>query len=208
MINKSYSANTSKKQIFFLSIPVFFSNLALPLTGMIDTGLMGNLGQTKFLAATSIATSVMTMIIWSFAFLRMGTVGIVAQLFGKSDYREIVRILLRNFLIAIVMSIVIILLKPIIVLLTENFFSISNETQELIKIYISVRILSVPAEFIIYILVGFYLGIQKTNISSLLVVILSSLNIVFSSFFVLSLDLNVFGVALGTLIASYITVFI
>ncbi len=208
MINKSYSANTSKKQIFFLSIPVFFSNLALPLTGMIDTGLMGNLGQTKFLAATSIATSVMTMIIWSFAFLRMGTVGIVAQLFGKSDYREIVRILLRNFLIAIVMSIVIILLKPIIVSLTENFFSISNETQELIKIYISVRILSVPAEFIIYILVGFYLGIQKTNISSLLVVILSSLNIVFSSFFVLSLDLNVFGVALGTLIASYITVFI
>ena len=80
---------------------------------MIDTGLMGNLGQTKFLAATSIATSVMTMIIWSFAFLRMGTVGIVAQLFAKSDYREIVRILLRNFLIAIVMSIVIILLKPL-----------------------------------------------------------------------------------------------
>ena len=34
---------------------------------------------------------------------------------------------------------------------------------------------------------------------------LSILNIVLSSFFVLSLNLNVFGVALGTLIASYIT---
>ena len=83
-----------------------------------------------------------------------------------------------------------------------------KETQELIKTYISVRVLSVPAEFIIYILVGFYLGIQKTNISSLLVIILSALNIVFSSFFVLSLNLNVFGVALGTLIASYITAII
>ena len=208
MINKNYPIHISRKQIFLLSVPIFFSNLAIPLVGIIDTGLMGNLGQSKFLAATSIATSVMTMMIWSFAFLRMGTVGIVAQLFAKSDYREIAKTLLRNFLIAIIIAILIILFKPIIVDLTEDFFSTSIETQELIKIYISVRVLSVPAEFIIYILVGFYLGIQKTNISSLLVIILSVLNIVFSSFFVLSLNLNVFGVALGTLIASYITAII
>jgi len=201
---KNYPSNITKKQIFLLSIPVFFSNLAIPLTGIIDTGLMGNLGETRFLAATSIATSVMTMIIWSFAFLRMGTVGIVAQLFGKSDYREIAKTLSRNFLIAIIISIVIILLKPIIIGLTEDFFSTSIETQELIKTYISVRVLSVPAEFTIYILVGFYLGIQKTNISSLFIILLSALNIVFSSFFVLSLNLNVFGVALGTLLANYI----
>jgi len=204
MIVKNYPSNISKKQIFLLSIPVFFSNLAIPLTGIIDTGLMGNLGEARFLAATSIATSVMTMIIWSFAFLRMGTVGIVAQLFGKSDYREIAKTLSRNFLIAIIISIVIILLKPIIIGLTEDFFSTSIETQELIKTYISVRVLSVPAEFTIYILVGFYLGIQKTNISSLFIILLSALNIVFSSFFVLSLNLNVFGVALGTLLANYI----
>ena len=208
MTAKNYPSNISKKQILLLSIPVFFSNLAIPLIGIVDTGLMGNLGETKFLAATSIATSVMTMIIWSFAFLRMGTVGIVAQLFARSDYREIAKTLSRNFLIAVAVSIIIILFKPIIVGLTENFFSTSTETQELIQTYISVRVLSVPAEFTIYILVGFYLGIQKTNISSLLIILLSALNIVFSSFFVLSLNLNVLGVALGTLIASYITAII
>ena len=208
MITKNYSLNTSKKKIFLLSIPIFFSNLAIPLLGIINTGLMGNLGQSKFLAATSIATSLMTMIIWSFGFLRMGTVGIVAQLYGKSDYREIAKTLQRNFLIAIVIAICIILLKPAIIGLTKNFFSTSTETQELIKTYISVRVLSIPAEFIIYILVGFFLGIQKTKISSLLIIVLSALNIVLSSFFVLSLNLNVFGVVLGTLIASYITAII
>ena len=208
MINKNYPTNISKIQIFLLSVPIFFSNLAIPLVGIIDTGLMGNLGQTKFLAATSIATSVMTMIIWSFAFFRMGTVGIVAQLYGKSDYREIAKTLLRNFLMAMVIAIVIILFRPLIIDLTENFFSTSAETQELIKTYISVRVLSIPAEFIIYILVGFFLGIQKTNVSSLLIIILSALNIVLSSFFVLSLNLEVFGVVLGTLIASYITAII
>ena len=205
MIGQNYPTNISKKRIFLLSVPIFFANLAIPFTGIVDTGLMGNLGEAKFLAATSIATSVMTMIIWSFGFLRMGTVGIVAQLFGRSDYREISKTLLRNFLIALLIGIVIILLKPIIVNSTENFFSTSSETQELINTYLSIRVLSVPAELTIYILVGFYLGVQKKKISSLLVIIMSILNIVLSSFFVLSLNLNVFGVALGTLISSYIT---
>ena len=208
MINKSYPANISRKKIFLLSIPVFFSNLAVPLVGIIDTGLMGNLADTIYLAAVSIATSVMTMIIWSFGFLRMGTVGIIAQLFGKSDYREIVRTLLRNLVIALLVASIIILLKPLIISSIKFFFSTSIETQELINTYISIRIFAVPAELIMYIIIGFYLGIQKTKFSSLLIIIFSVLNISLSSFFVLSLNLNVTGVALGTLISSYIAMII
>ncbi len=199
------SSKFSKKQIFLLSIPVFFSNLAIPLVGIVDTGLMGNLGETKYLAATSIATSVMTMIVWSFGFLRMGTVGIVAQCFGRSDYREIVKTLLRNLIIALIVGFTIIIFLPVIKIIISNLFSSSNETEVLINKYLNIRVFSVPAELIIYILIGFYLGIQKTKISSLLIVVLSTLNIVLSSFFVLSFNLEVLGVALGTLISSYIT---
>ena len=198
----------SKKHLILLSIPVFFSNLAIPLVGIVDTGLMGNLGETKYLAAASIATSVMTMIIWSFGFLRMGTVGIVSQAFGRGDYREIVKTLLRNFIIAIIIAFLIIVFKPLIYFLIQSFFKISIETQNLINTYLNVRVFSVPAELCIYILVGFYLGIQKTKISSLLIVVLSILNIIFSSILVLSYNLNIFGVALGTLFASYISLFI
>ena len=202
------SSKFSKKQIILLSIPVFFSNIAIPLVGMVDTGLMGNLGETKYLAATSIATSVMTMIVWSFGFLRMGTVGIVSQAYGRSDYREIVKTLLRNFMIALASAFIILIFTPLIKIGIANFFSTSDETSELINTYLNVRVFSIPAELVIYILVGFYLGIQKTKISSLLIVIFSSLNIVFSSTLVLTFDLDVFGVALGTLLASYITLII
>ena len=203
-----YSTKFSKKRIILLSIPVFFSNLAIPLVGMVDTGLMGNLGETKYLAATSIATSVMTMIIWSFGFLRMGTVGIVSQAYGRGDYREIIKTLLRNFVIAITVALLIIILKPLIYISIQIFFNTSLETQKLINTYLNVRVFSVPAELCIYILVGFYLGIQKTKISSLLIVVLSVLNIVFSSLLVLSYNLNILGVALGTLGSSYITLII
>ena len=202
------SSKFSKKQIILLSIPVFFSNMAIPLVGMVDTGLMGNLSETKYLAATSIATSVMTMIVWSFGFLRMGTVGIVAQAYGRSDYREIVKTILRNITLALIAAFIIIIFFPALKITISYFFSPSDETEVLIKTYLNVRIFSIPAELIIYVLVGFYLGIQKTKISSFLIIVLSSLNIIFSSLLVLTYDLKVFGVALGTLISSYITLII
>ena len=87
----------SKAYLFKLSFPIFFANIAIPLVGLVDTGLMGHLSNSKFLAATSISTSVMTMILWSFGFLRMGTTGLIAQSLGKGDYREIVNIIIETF---------------------------------------------------------------------------------------------------------------
>ena len=142
-----YSGKISKKKIILLSIPVFFSNLAIPLAGMIDTGLMGNLGESKYLAATSIATSVMTMIIWSFGFLRMGTVGIVSQAYGRGDYREIVKTLLRNSVVASVIAVTIIILKPLIFIFIQYFFNTTLETQELINTYLNVRVYSKNKNF-------------------------------------------------------------
>ena len=84
-----HPSNISKSYLFKLSIPIFFSNIAIPFAGLVDTGLMGNLSNEKFLAAISIAASVITMVFWSFGFLRMGTVGLVAQALGRKDYNEI-----------------------------------------------------------------------------------------------------------------------
>ena len=83
-----FPTDISKLQIIKVSIPIFFSNLAIPLVGIVDTGLMGNLDNEKYLIAVSISTAFLTMVLWSFGFLRMGTVGIVSQALGKGDYRE------------------------------------------------------------------------------------------------------------------------
>mgnify|MGYP001195339195 CR=1 FL=1 len=96
-----YSQNVSKLYIFQLSVPIFFANIAIPTVGFVDTALMGHLSSEKFLAALSIATSVLTMIIGSLGFLRMATVGVVSQSLGKGDYKEISRTIIRNLLLAL-----------------------------------------------------------------------------------------------------------
>jgi MATE family multidrug resistance protein len=201
-----HSNNMSKSYIFKLSIPIFFSNIAIPFVGLIDTGLMGHLSNEKFLAAVSIATSVITMIFWSFGFLRMGTVGLVAQSLGGKDWNEIILVFIRNLIIALFFGFSIMLLKNPIIFLIENFFNTSQETQLLINKYISIRIISAPAELIIYVLVGLYLGLQKTKTSSLIISFFCIGNIILSSIFVIHFNLEIIGVALGTLISAYITV--
>ena len=206
MLSLRLSSNVTKWQIFKLSIPIFFSNLAIPLVGIVDTGLMGHLESQEYLIAVSIASTFFTMILWSFGFLRMGTVGLVSQTFGKSDYRELVNIIFRNFCIAFIIAFLIIIFKPILINIIFQIFAVSPETNSFIKDYISIRVFSAPAELIIYVLVGFFLGIQRTFISSVLIITLSLLNICFSIYFVNVLGLNVKGVAFGTLISAYITV--
>jgi multidrug resistance protein, MATE family len=204
----SFSANTSKSYLFKLAIPIFFSNIAIPFAGLVDTGLMGHLDNEKFLAAISIATSVVTMILWSFGFLRMGTVGLVAQALGRKDYSEIIQTLVRNLILAFFLGLLIILFKDSILILVKLFFSTSEETFILINHYISIRLLSAPAEFIIYVLAGFYLGLQKTNISSLMISIFCFGNAILSTVLVINYDLGISGVAAGTVIAAYLTIII
>jgi MATE family multidrug resistance protein len=204
----STTINTSKSYLFKLSIPIFFSNIAIPFAGLVDTGLMGHLNGEKFLAAISIAASVITMIFWSFGFLRMGTVGLVAQALGRKNHDEIILVLVRNLILAAFIGLLIIFFKGTILFLIEHFFKTSEETQNLISRYISIRILSAPAELVIYVLAGFYLGLQKTNVSSLMISIFCFGNAILSSILVIHYDLEIFGVAAGTTISAYSTVII
>jgi len=201
-----HASNVSKSYLFKLSIPVFFANIAIPFVGLVDTGLMGHLSSEKFLAAISIATSVITMIFWSFGFLRMGTVGLVSQSLGREDWNEITIIFVRNLFLALFIGFFIILLKNPILFLIEHFFRTSHETQLLINKYISIRILSAPAELILYVLVGLYLGLQKTKMVSLITLIFCIGNIILSSIFVIHFNFEINGAAGGTLISAYFTV--
>jgi MATE family multidrug resistance protein len=198
--------NVSKTNLFKLSIPIFFSNIAIPFVGLVDTGLMGHLSSEKFLAAISISTSVVTMVFWSFGFLRMATVGFVSQSLGKKDWNEIILVFIRNLILALFIGFILILLKSPILLLIEHFFKTSQETQLLINKYISVRIYSAPAELILYVLTGLYLGLQKTKTVSLVISIFCVGNIILSSIFVIHFNLEITGAAAGTLISAYVTV--
>ena len=202
------SDKSSIKYILRLSIPIFFANLAIPLVGIVDTALMGNMSNQGYLTATSIASSFFSLVFWSFGFLRMGTVGLVSQSFGRNDYKSILNIVFRNLLFVISISILLILFQKQLLNLCLIFFDLSLDTEKKFNDYFNIRIYSSFFELTIYIVVGLFIGLQKTKISSVAIVLLSILNILFSSILVLKFNLNIKGVAYGTLLATGITSFL
>ena len=191
--------------ILKLSIPIFFANLAIPLVGIIDTSLMGNLGNLSYLTATSIAANLFSMIFWSFGFLRMGTVGMVSQALGKNNYQEILNIILRNLLFVLMVSVLIYISQFFILNLSLKIFDLSELTTEFYIQYFKIRIYSAPGELTLYIITGLFVGLQKTKISSFAVGFFSILNIVLSVILVTRFDLNIKGVAYGTLFSALVT---
>ena len=202
------SDKSSIKYILSLSIPIFFANLAIPLVGIVDTALMGNMSNQGYLTATSIASSFFSLVFWSFGFLRMGTVGLVSQSFGRNDYKSILNIVFRNLLFVISISILLILFQKQLLNLCLIFFDLSLDTEKKFNDYFNIRIYSSFFELTIYIVVGLFIGLQKTKISSVAIGLLSVLNILFSSILVLKFNLNIKGVAYGTLLATGITSFL
>ena len=199
------SSKSSINNIIKLSIPIFFANLAIPLVAIVDTGLMGNLENASYLVATSIASSVFSMIFWSFGFLRMGTVGMVAQAHGSNQFDEIINLVLRNIVFVFIISLLLIFLQTYIFKLALLIFDLSPDTKKYFKDYFDIRIYSSFGELTIFVITGLFIGLQKTKTSSILVGFFSVTNIIFSLVFVVYFNLNVKGVALGTLVSSTLT---
>ena len=191
--------------ILKLSIPIFFANLAIPLVAIIDTTLMGNLGNVSYLSATSVAANLFSMIFWSFGFLRMGTVGMVSQANGAENYKEIINIVLRNLLFVIILSIVLFFAQNLIFKTSLQIFDLNSQTTTFYKEYFKIRIYSAPGELTLYIITGLFVGLQKTKISSIAVGFFSILNIILSIILVTQYNLNIKGVAYGTLFSGIIT---
>ena len=202
------SDRASISNIVKLSIPIFFANLVIPLVAIVDTGLMGNLDNASYLTATSIATSVFSLIFWSFGFLRMGTVGLVAQAHGSNQYEQIVNLVFQNIAFVIIISLLLVIFQKYIFTIALSIFDLSNETSKYFKEYFQIRIYSSFGELIIFIITGLFIGLQRTTISSVVVGFFSITNILLSLIFVISFDLDVRGVALGTVISSTLTAII
>jgi len=192
------------KQILRLAIPNILSNLSVPLLGAVDTAVVGHLNEVYYLGAIAVGSIVFDFIFWGFGFLRMGTTGLVAQAFGAGDLKETHRILLRVFMVALTASGLILILQYPILEFSLFIVDASPEVEHYMRQYYQIRIFSAPATLALFGINGWFLGMQNARFPMYVTILLNMVNIVLNLLFVLQFNMNVSGVALGSLIASYI----
>lgn len=191
------------REILRISIPSIVTNITVPLLGMVDLAIVGHIGDAGYIAAIALATMVFNLIYWNFGFLRAGTTGLTAQAFGAEDKEEYLNVLVRGIAIALSAAVLLLLLQWPIALLCKRFIHSSPTTIDLMLTYFYIRIWAAPATISLYVLKGWFLGMQNAASPMWIATILNLVNIVFSLLFVYVFDAGIAGVAWGSVVAQY-----
>ncbi|SUZ32255.1 DNA damage-inducible protein F [Roseibaca ekhonensis] len=190
------------RRILRIAAPILLANIAVPLLGAVDTGIIGQMGEAAPIGAVGLGAVILTSIYWVFGFLRMGTTGLVAQATGAGDLAESGAILMRGLMIGLGAGVVMVLGQ---VALMEAAFLIapaSDTVEALARDYLAIRIWGAPATIALYALNGWLIATERTRSVLALQLWMSGLNVVLSLWFVLGLGWGVPGVAAATLIAE------
>lgn len=191
--------------IWALAWPLLLSNLTAPLLGLVDTAVVGHLNSPKYLAAVALGSNYFMFLYFVFNFLRMGTTGFTAQ--AKGGQENTVIVILRALSLAALLGVLLIAINPIIRDLALWLFDASDEVSQLATAYINVRILGAPAALANFALIGFAIGLHKTQVPLKMTLLMHGSNAVLSFSLVHIWHFDVYGVAAASAIADYLGLF-
>jgi len=203
MAEAAARAPLSHRRVLRIALPVVLSNATIPLLGVVDTAVVGQLGDPAPIGAVGLGAVILTSIYWAFGFLRMGTVGLAAQAIGAGDRAEVAALLTRVLLIGGAAGVALMLLQMPIFALALWLSPASAEVESLVRAYLQVRIFSAPAAIAIYGIMGWLIAQERTAAVLVLQLWQNGLNAALSIWFVLALDMGVEGVALATFLAEW-----
>ena len=203
-----HNTENINKQIYRLALPNIVSNFSIPLLGAVDTALMGRLESESYLGAVGIGGIIFSFIYWGFGFLRMATTGLTAQAFGEKDLRECGRLLLRAICIGITSTGLLFILQWQLIDFSFLLIGTSPDVEHLARVYFHIRIYAAPATLCLHAFHGVFLGLQNAHYPMVLTVVVNLINVVLNLVFVRLLGMKVEGVALATVIAQYIGLFL
>ena len=191
------------REIFRLALPSIFSNLTVPLLGLVDVAITGHLGDASYIGAIALGGMIFNLLYWSFGFLRMGTSGMTAQAFGSGDKYRQMQILVQAVIVGLAIASVILLFKRGILELSLFLIDAPQDIERYTAIYFNIVIWGAPALLSIYGFKGWFVGMQNTKYTMYIAIFINVVNIMASLLFVYGLDMKIEGVALGTLVAQY-----
>ncbi|MGI1663810.1 MATE family efflux transporter [Palleronia sp. KMU-117] len=199
----SAQAPLTHARVFRIAFPIVLSNATIPILGVVDTAVVGQMGTAAPIGAVGIGAFSLAAVYWIFGFLRMGTVGLASQAIGAGDRPEADAILSRALMIGLSAGLALIALQIPIFWGVFAVAPASDEVETLARGYMEIRIWSAPAAIAVFALTGWLIAAERTRAVLAIQVWMNGLNIALNVVFVLGFGWGVNGVAVATFIAEW-----
>lgn len=198
------SSNNLLPRFLRLAFANSFSNLMVPLAGLVDAAFLGHLAEIDYLAGVALSSVLLDFIYRTVKFLRQGTTGLTARAEGCSDRDTVLLVLLRNGFIALVMGLIILLLQQPLRSIGFSMLSASPSVLESGIDYYNARIWGAPAVLINFVLIGWFMGREQ----GIKVLVLSAVgnggNVVLDYLFIVVWKHQSAGAGLATAASQYL----
>jgi MATE family multidrug resistance protein len=191
------------RRVFLLAIPLILSNLTQPLLSTVDTVLSGHLAGEAALGGVAMGGIFFNGVFWTFAFLRMGTTGLVAQAYGARDTHSLRLHLLRAMLSALFIGAIVLALRGPLISAAISLLGASPAVRANALLYCHIRIWSAPAALANYVILGDLLGRQRARTALVLQAAINVVNVAVALTLVIRLHWGVAGIATATLTADW-----
>ncbi|MEM6997136.1 MAG: MATE family efflux transporter [Myxococcota bacterium] len=198
-------ARLSARRVLALAWPVVLAQAATALTGVVDTAVMGRVGDKTDLAAVAVAAVAFSFVYWGFGFLRMSTTGLVAQSIGAGEPAQARAHLVRAMLTAAVLGVLIMVLARPLEWLALAAFNAAPEVEALSREYFRARIWGAPAALMGYAVTGWLLGSGQTRHLLAFQVVLNVVNASLDAWFAGVLAWGPAGIGAGTAVAEWVS---
>ncbi|EJO8636908.1 MATE family efflux transporter DinF [Escherichia coli] len=136
---------SSDKALWHLALPMIFSNITVPLLGLVDTAVIGHLDSPVYLGGVAVGATATSFLFMLLLFLRMSTTGLTAQAYGAKNPQALARTLVQPLLLALGAGALIALLRTPIIDLALHIVGGSEAVLEQARRFLEIRWLSAPA---------------------------------------------------------------
>ena len=205
--NPSHPFTEKPNRTFFaLSVPVLFSLIAEPVTGLVDTAFISRLGAEP-LAALGVGTATLSGIFWVFNFLGVGSQTEVGQAFGRNERSRAREIGSLSLLMGLGFGVVLILVGWWLISPIAAVMGARHQVFEFAIEYMQMRLLGAPAVLISIAAFGILRGLQEMRIPLWIAVGINIMNVILDAVLIFGSGpipaLGVGGAALASTISQW-----
>ena len=190
------------RQILRLAIPSILANITIPLVGLVDTAIVGHISDAHAIGGIAIGAMLFDLLYWNFGFLRVGTSGMTAQAYGRSDREQCARLLAQSLGIALIGAALIWLVQWLFVTAALALVPCSEEVASFARKYFFIRVWAAPATLSLMAIKGWFIGMQDTISPMITDIVVNVVNMTVSYVLAVYTPMGPLGVALGTVIAQ------
>lgn len=190
--------------LFFFSLPNILGSLLEPVTGIVDTALIGN-RDTTWLAALSLGVVVLSSFTWVFNFLIHTSIQSVSEAFSLSDFEKIHSRVKVSILLSLIVGVLSSVLLYIFSDLVFKFVGATGELRPLALEYFHVRLLGQPFLILGGALISILRGFERVRVCFILIALSTILNSGLSWVLLENSELGLSAVAWGSVIGAVFT---